>query len=222
MTILNEGRRAAEFLLSEAPGARSRDAVVVAASQTLLAGQVVGRVTEGAKTAAGAAGVPAPAGATITAAPTAALNTKVGAHRFECIVGGAGAASRWRHTDPDGVFVGVAVAGTPYAGGGLSALTIADAAADPTVGEAFTVTVTTAAASNQVVMHDPEGINGSQVVAGVLFDAVTTGVGETAKAVIIARDAEVNGDLLAFDDHNDTEKNAAKAELNALGDVVRG
>jgi hypothetical protein len=94
------------------------------------------------RTAAGAAGVPAPAAATITAAPTADQSTKLGVHRFECIVGGATTTSKWRHTDPDGDFVGIATGNTAYAGGGLSGLTITDAGTDPTAGEAFSVTVT--------------------------------------------------------------------------------
>ncbi|MBX3480092.1 MAG: head decoration protein [Caulobacter sp.] len=221
MTTLTEARRAGEFILSEAPGYRSREVVTIAASQTLVAGAVLGKVTQGAKTAAGAAGTPAPAGATITAAPTAALNTKTGVHRFECIVGGAGTASKWRHTDPDGVVIGVATAGSAYAGGGLSGLTITDSGTDPTAGEAFDVTVTTAAASGQYKIHDPEGIDGTETVAGLLYDAVTTGVGETPEATIIARDAEVKLALLGWDDHDAGEKTAAVAALATIGIIAR-
>jgi hypothetical protein len=45
MSRLVEGRHAGEFLLSEANGQLSRDTVVLAASQTLEAGAVLGRVT---------------------------------------------------------------------------------------------------------------------------------------------------------------------------------
>lgn len=220
MTKVTEARRAGEFILSEAPGYRSRETVVIDSSQTLLAGQVLGKITQGAKTATPAAGVPAPAGATISTA-TAALNTKVGTHLFTCIVGGAGAASKWRHTDPDGKVIGVATAGTPYAGGGLSAITITDSGADPSAGETFGVPVTMAAASDRYVMHDPEALNGVEVAAGILFDAVTTGAGETAKAVAIVRDAEVNLALLDWDDQDAGEKTAALATLAAAGIIAR-
>lgn len=222
MTIQTETRRAGEHILSEAAGYRSREAITIDESQTLVAGQILGKITEGAKVAAGAAGVPAPAAATITAVPTAALNTKVGVHRFQCISGGAAGASKWAHTDPDGVFVGIATGDAAYTGGGLSGLTIADAGTDPVAGEAFAVTVTEpAAASGRYVMHDPEGINGSQTVAGVLFDAVTTGASETAKAVAHVRDCEVKTDLLAYDDHTTDEKTAARLGLTALGIICR-
>lgn len=221
MAIQTERRYAGEFILSEAAGYRSRDEAVIAPNQTLKAGQVLGQITQGTKTAVGAAGVPAPAGATITAAPTAAKNAKLGVHRFECIVGGAGSASRWRHTDPDGVVVGVAQAGTEYSGGGLSGITIADDGADPTPGEAFTVTVSVdEAASGYYVAHDPTAIDGSEVAAGLIHDDVTTG-GQAGRGVVIARDAEVREDRLVWGEHNAGQKAAAIADLKRLGIIVR-
>ena len=41
MTVFTEGRHAAEFILSEAAGNRSRDAAVVLATTVLVAGEVV-------------------------------------------------------------------------------------------------------------------------------------------------------------------------------------
>ncbi len=220
MTVQTERRYAGEFLLSEAEGYRSREKVTVAVSQTLLAGQVVGKITAGAKTATPAAGVPAPAAATISTA-TAALNTKVGTHRFECIIGGSGTASKWRHTDPDGKYVGIATGNTAYAGGGLSALTITDTGTDPVPGEAFDVVVTMAAASGYIAMHDPEALNGLQVAYGVMFDAVTTGASATGEGVVIVRDAEVDNNLLVWDDQDSTEKATARTELAAAGVICR-
>ena len=39
------------------------------------------------------------------------------------------------------------------------------------------------------VAHDFEADDGSEDVAGILYDAVTTGAGEAADAVAVARDA---------------------------------
>lgn len=221
LTAVTETAHGPEFLLSEAPCRRSRENVVVAASQTLLAGHVVGKITQGAKVATPAAGVPAPAGATISTA-TAALNTKLGVHTFTCIVGGAGAASKWRHEDPDGIPIGVATAGTAYAGGGLSALTITDTATDPSPGEVFVVPVTEPTpGSGRIVMHDPEALNGAQTAYGVITDDVTTAADETAQAVVIARDAEVISGRLKWDDQDATEKAAALATLAAAGVIAR-
>lgn len=222
LSAVTETAHGPEFLLSEAPGRRSRQNVVVAASQTLLAGHVVGKITQGAKVAAAAAGSPAPVAATITAAPTAALNTKLGVHRIVCRVGGSGAASKWEHYDPDGRFVGIVTGATEYAGGGLSGLTIADPGTDPVAGEAFNVTVTEPApASGRIVMHDPEALNGAQTAYGVITSDVTTAAEETAQAVVIARDAEVITARLKWDDQDAAEKAAALATLAAAGVIAR-
>lgn len=194
--------------------------VVLSGAGVCTAGLVLGKVTEGAKTAAGAAGVPAPAGATITAGPTAALNTKVGAHRFECIVGGAGAASRWRHTDPDGKFIGVAIAATAYAGGGLSALTITDSGTDPTAGEAFTVTVTTAAASKKWVPYDPTAIDGRQTAAGVFWSEYVDATLADKKAAATTRGPskiQINELIWGANVTTDQHKTDALAALDAKG-----
>lgn len=45
MTVFTEGKRAAEFLVSEANGARSRDVVTIAQSAALEPGAVLGKVT---------------------------------------------------------------------------------------------------------------------------------------------------------------------------------
>jgi hypothetical protein len=45
MPVLNETARPGECLISEANGERSRDTVTIGANQTLVAGQVVARVT---------------------------------------------------------------------------------------------------------------------------------------------------------------------------------
>lgn len=49
MTILTEGKYAADFVVSEASGTRSRDAVTIAQSVALESGTVLGKVTATAK-----------------------------------------------------------------------------------------------------------------------------------------------------------------------------
>lgn len=88
--------------------------------------------------ATGAAGSPAPAGATITAAPATTKAVKIGVYTATCIT--AGATGKWRIEDPYGNHVGVATTGTEFVGGGLT-FTITDSATDPAVGETFTITV---------------------------------------------------------------------------------
>lgn len=45
MTVFNEGRHAAEFLVSEANGHRSRETITIASGEDLEAGAVLGQVT---------------------------------------------------------------------------------------------------------------------------------------------------------------------------------
>lgn len=45
MTVFNEGRHAAEFLVSEANGHRSRETVTIASGENLEAGAVLGQVS---------------------------------------------------------------------------------------------------------------------------------------------------------------------------------
>lgn len=49
MSSLTEGAHAGEFIVSEANGARSREAITVVDGQTLVAGEVVGVVTASGK-----------------------------------------------------------------------------------------------------------------------------------------------------------------------------
>ncbi len=190
--------RAGGFLVSEAPGTRSRSTITVAMSALLRVATVVAIADIGALTAVGAASLPAPVAATITPAPVVAGGTKLGGHRFECIVGGAGAASKWRHTDPDGDYVGVALGNTQYVGGGLT-LTITDAGTDPVAGEAFMVTVTAGEASNKYKQLNPTATDGTQIAAAILYDEVDATEADQ-KAVVIDCDAEVVLDDLVWPD----------------------
>lgn len=220
MTEFTEGFHAGEHLVSEANGYRSREVGTITGAD-LAAGTVLGQISIGAKTAVGAAGVPAPAAATITAAPTASSAAKVGVHLFECIIGGSATASQWRHVDPDGDHVGVASGNTAYSGGGISGLTITDAGADPVAGETFTVTVSEAAASDKYVQFDQDGTDGRQHAAAVLFDTANAADADV-QATLHLRDCEVNGQCLTWpDDIEDAEKAVAIAELANLGVIVR-
>lgn len=49
MTTFTEGRHAGEFIMSEAPGQRSRENVTIASGENLVAGAVLGKITSGGK-----------------------------------------------------------------------------------------------------------------------------------------------------------------------------
>jgi len=221
MTILEQDlRTTAHYLISEANGFQSRRTETIAAgSGELKAGAVLGRKTKGALTAVGSAGVPAPAGATITAAPTVTAGlTKVGTHVFSCTV--AGATGKWRHEDPDGTYVGTVTTGTEYSGQGLT-LTITDAGVDPAVGEVLKVIVSQAPGSGKLAPYNPAATDGTSSAVAILFegcDATTADVRRTTTA----RLSEVTETELVWGEGiTSDQKSAALASLAEAHIIAR-
>lgn len=185
---------------------------IVVDTGALVRGTLLGKITVGALTAAGAASTPAPAAATITAEPTAAAGTAVGVHRFECAIGGSATASKWNHYGPDGSFIGTATGNTAYSGGGLG-LTITDAGTDPVAGEAFAVTVTAAAGSGKYIKSLAAATDGSQTPVAILAeDADATSADVTTVAYVTG---EFNTAAITFGTGHTAA--SVKAGLAALG-----
>lgn len=221
MTVLEQDlHTTGAYLVSEANGFRSRGTGIISSGAgKLKAGTVLGRKTKGALSAAAVAGVPAPAGATITASPTVTAGvTKPGVHIFRCET--AGVTGTWQHEDPDGVYVGTATTGTAYTGQGM-ALTITDSGTDPAIGEVFKVTVAQAAGDNEYLPHDPAATDGTEVASAILYegcDATSIDV----KRTLTLRDTEVTAAELVWKDGLTTnQKTAALASLATLGIIAR-
>jgi len=76
-------------------------------------------------------------------------------------------------------------------------------------------------ASGKYAELDPAAVDGSEVAAGVLFDAVDASTAD-ANGVLVARDAEVNaGELVWKTGMTDPEIATATAELVTLGVISR-
>lgn len=221
MATLNEPIRLSDLLKMEDENYYSREAVTIATSAALEIGTVLGKITIGALTAVGAASVPAPAAATISATPVAA-GAKVGVHRFVALVGGAGTASKWQHEDPDGEYVGVATGNTEYVGGGLT-LTITDAGTDPTPGEAFIVTVTAAAGGGYYTPLDLSAVDGSADAVAVLLIAADASAADVPDVIVLKRGPAivVLEKLIWPAGITAGQKTAALAQLEALGIITR-
>jgi len=159
-----------------------RKATIASGAGILARGTLLGQITDGARTAVGAAGSPAPAGATITASPVATSAADVGVHRFRCVT--PGATGKWDHIGPGGEKLGQATTGTPYTGGGLT-LTITDSGTDPAVLEEFIVTVTEGAASNKYVTSLAAATDGSEVPHAVLLEPVDASAADVEAAIAI-------------------------------------
>ena len=223
MTILTEGQRAGEFLVSEAPGARSRETITIGRSQTLVAGQVVALIP--ADTGAVTVGAPAFTGTgdgTCTrATPAYGAGVQEGTYIVRLLEGVA-QGGNFQVIRPDGTIDGIAVIGTAYEG--QIQFTLADGSTDFSNAAQFTIAVAIANATNSgtYVAFNHDGTEGSQIPGGILWDAVTTGASADGSAVAIVRDAEVNGgDLVWPADIEAGEITTATTHLAALGIIVR-
>jgi len=224
MTILTERIYGGEFLISEAPRTRSRESIVVAISQTLKAGSVLGQkalgaVTVAAPVAAGGGVAFANTGnGTFAATPTADAGAPAGPYRL-VIIEPAANLGTFALYKPDGSLDGQGVVGTAY--NGTLNFTLNDGGTDFIAGDGFSIGVSYAVGSLQYVSVNPAATDGSQVAAGILWDAITTDGVSTKKGMAIVRDSEVDGALLDFAALSSPQITQAKLELAALGIVIR-
>jgi hypothetical protein len=224
MSVLTEGFTAGHFLASEAPGLRSRDAIVLANAAgaaitvpagTVLAKQVIGAASKAAKSGGNAANT---GDMTLDGTTPVLANAQVGVYTVRCI-STASNGGVFRVTAPDGDVLGdVAVAAT-FAN--QIKFVIADGSQDFIVGEGFDVTV--AAGNGQFVPF----LNATNLpAAGVLWDKVVVPAESTAAGVGILRDAEVVAARLQYDATLSgggltAAKAAARVSLAAAGIIAR-
>lgn len=208
MTILNEGPRTGEALIAEAEMLRSRDEIVVMASQTLLASQVLGKAASVATVAAAVAGGSNTGNGTVTLAGTP-FTGAVMAGTYRVVFS---AATRYSVFNPAGELVGTGATGAAFSN--HLAFTIAAGATPFAAGDIFTIGVT--AVSYRYGAYDPAATDGRAVPAGVLIYPITTAAGETAKAAAWVRAAVFNENCLQWlTGLNTTQKAAAIAMMNA-------
>jgi hypothetical protein len=225
---LSEGRHAAEGILSEANGKRSRGVSTIAASCTVLAMMLLGQIAEGDSgggvqtVAAAVAYAGNTAGSGTVGSLTADAHAPAGRYNLVCIEPGTNA-GKFEVTKPDGTVDGIATVAVAY--NGTLNFTISDAT-DFVAGDGFYVDVSYADVSTagQWKPWDPEATDGTQNAGAVAIYPVTTGAGETAEISVIKRDAEINKNVVSLPDDydlDDAEVIAAFAQLEALGVIVR-
>ncbi|SEI99594.1 Bacteriophage lambda head decoration protein D [Azotobacter beijerinckii] len=210
MTILTQGPRTAEFLLSEANGARSREAIVVnATAGKLAAGTLLAKLTSANAATPSAAG--GNTGNGTLGAVTVGNDAITGTYVLT-VTAAAANAGDFRVVDPFGEVIGTGSVGVEFGAGGLT-FTLSDGSTDFIVGDAFNIAVN--AGLGEWVAYDDDGANdGRRAATGILYAAVDATESD-AKAVAIVRDAEVVGTKLIGLDAN------GQADLLALGIVVR-
>src|SRR6266540_3179842 len=116
MSLLTQGKYLGDWLKWEPDSQYSREIVTVlagsGADRVLTTGMVLGRITKSAATGAAVAGNTG--NGTITASPTVGASAKPGLYRLTCIEP-ASDAGKFSVEDPDGVLIGVATVGVPFA-----------------------------------------------------------------------------------------------------------
>lgn len=206
--------RAGGFMVSEAEGFRSRETITVLSGQNLVAGAVLGRVFSGgvgaSAAAAGNTGNGAMGAITVTSAPP-------GVYELEIIEPAANAGT-FQVAGPDGVIVGDGNVGAAFSGGGLG-FTLADGSTDFVSGDRFLITVS--GGVGKYKEYNPGNTDGSQFVAGILWDFCNASGGDQRAAGVV-RDAEVNqGELTWFSGASGGQITAGIAGLAALGIIAR-
>lgn len=214
MVTLTEGRHTAEFILSEAAGMRSRDAVTILTGEDLAAGSVLGKVNTGTAEAtayAGNTGNGAMGTITVTG------RAKPGIYALT-IIEPASNAGTFIVQDPGGVFVGQGDVAAAFSAGGL-AFTLADGGTDFASGDGFTIAVTVSASKYK--LYDPDNTDGSEKAAAILIGAIDATDADTPGAAI-TRDCTVNAKVLTwFTGATDGEKATGLAQLAAAGIIGR-
>lgn len=219
MTTLTEGRRPGEAILSEANRSRSRANAVVAESQTILPNALLARVAVAAGVQVAQAFSGTGNGVLTFASPAVNSRVKDGAYKVTCVTAAVNGGV-FRVEDPDGKSLGNATVGAAF--NKEIKFTIADGATDFVVGDEFTLTVSADAEDYQHVAYDPDGTDGSETPVAYSIYAVKTGVGETAKTAVIDREAELNGNCIAWPDGiTAAQKADAIQALDSIGIRVR-
>lgn len=222
--MLKETNHAGCFLVSEANGTLSRDLVTLAASQIILPGTILGKIAAAleAASAAKAGGNTGAGTLTLDATTPVLAGAKVGVYVVRCIAAASNSGT-FRVEDPDGNVLGDVAVGATFADD--VKFVIADVGADFIVGDGFDITVAAdvdATNIGQYAALDLAATNGAAVAAAIAYDATTTGVGETAEIVIVARQCEVNaGELLWPEGITDQQKATALAVLGDHGILAR-
>jgi hypothetical protein len=223
MTVLTEGIHPGEFLMSEAVGNRSREAITILSGEGVLSpGTVVGLVDGDTGTVTVTkVDVGGGKGAITLADPAYGAGVKEGAYKV-VIIEPATDAGKFAVEDPDGIIIGTGTVAVAF--DGVVKFTLADAATDFVAGDTATINVAIAdaASSGKWRSADPTNTDGSGVGAAVILYGVDA-TSADQKVTAIVRDAVVNGHCLVYDAAvDDAPKTATKvAELKAAGIIVR-
>ncbi|CAB3742561.1 hypothetical protein LMG24238_06902 [Paraburkholderia sediminicola] len=215
-TPLLENRHDGGFLVSEARGHRSRDAVTFSGAVRHLPGEVIAKKAGGTATAVAKAGNTGNGVFTIDATTPVLPNAKTGIYVVRCTIAATNSGT-FRVFDPAGDVVGDIVVGQTFAD--QIKFAIADGATDFIVGDEFDVDVSVT--STTFVPLNPTATDGTQIAAAISFGTYDATLADVPGAAV-TRDAEVNGGELIWPTGITTAQLAtAQGQLAAKGIITR-
>lgn len=185
-TPLIETKHNAEFVVSLARGHRSLDRGTLISGQNLQAGAVLGQITLATPSVPTIVGT----GNAVMSAISLGAKAKVGSYVVKMT-----GATTYTVTDPSGVTLTPATALGAYSDAEMN-WTITAGGTPCVAGDSFTVVV--AAGSGKYTAYIPTAVDGSGVVAGILFNSINASAGDV-KGTIVTREAEVNASELVWD-----------------------
>jgi hypothetical protein len=192
--VLNESRRPGEAIMSEATFHRSRENVTIPAETTVEANALLGRTAVAADVVATASAKAENTGNATIAMGSPAVTSKVKDGQYKGI---AVDATHVRWEDPDGKEIGTSVHATEFAKGGVK-FTITAGGSANAAGDEFYIDVAADAEDFAYVPYNPTGTDGSEIPVAYSIYPVVTGEDETKATAVIAREAELNGNRIAW------------------------
>lgn len=221
VTVFSEGKHPGEFIIAEDDdGFLSREAVVIDQNQTIVPGEVLGRMTIGsAMTISVAAGAANTGGGNCTGA-TGLDGGQDGTYKAVCIATATGSGT-FSVSDPSGVELGVVAVGATFAN--QVRFSIADGTPDYELGDEFSIVLGVEfGADSRWGALDTTATNGMQKAAGIAVYGATMASGATGPVAAIVRHAAVRAADLTWPGGITTaQKKHALEELRALGIVAR-
>ncbi|CUA90908.1 head decoration protein [Chelatococcus daeguensis] len=218
MVTKTETIHAGAYIVSEANGFRSRGAIKIPENQSLVPGQILGKVAVPADVVATASAAGGNTGDATIAMDVTPVTAKVKNGRYKGI---AVTATTVRWEDPDGNEIGTSTHGTLFNKGGVR-LTITAGGVANVAGDEFFVDVTAEHGDYVYPTLNLAGTDGSEVPSAIAMYPATTGAGETELITGHLRDCEVRLSDLTFPAGATADQQAAVvAALADLGIIAR-
>ena len=219
--LLSEGRHAAEFVLDEANGNRSRENIVVANAIDVLVGNIMVKTANAGAVTVGAPAFTGTGNGVLTKAGTPyAPDVQAGTYRVQLVDEGTNAGD-FIVIRPDGTIDGTASVGVAY--DGQVKFTIADGSTDFASPAAFTLAVANPTATSMGTFTPLTAgltLDSTDVIALALYPKLAA---DTQRGIsVIARSCTVNGKCLEWPaGQSATDKDAALNALARVGIIVR-